>query len=214
MVEQAFLDAEALNRVPYGACVTDSENRIVFWNRGAEALVGHRREDAAGARCYDVIECRAVGGSAPLCAKGKGCPADGSSQDLGAAAAPGFFDAELICASGRGKSVTFVPLPQCPDAFGASVALKLFSEREAKEDASASDSREIAGRCASLTPRETEVVQMLADGFETADIARELFVSVHTVLNHIRNARAKLKARNRLDLVVEAAREGLLEKGG
>ena len=205
MVERIFFDAEALNRVPYGACVTDSENRIVFWNRGAEALVGHSREEAVGKRCYDVIGCRAVGGS-PLCAEGKGCPAADSSQDEDAAA-PGFFDANLICASGRGRSVTFVPLPQCPAAFGEGAALKLFSERAAQEEeyAAASAARETAERRASLTPRETEVVNLLAQGFGTSEIASELTVSVHTVLNHIRNARGKMDAKDRVALVVRAA---------
>lgn len=206
MVERTFFDAEALNRVPYGACVTDSNNKIVFWNEGAEALVGHRREDAVGKRCCDVIACRAVGGS-PLCAKGKGCPADAPSQDADAAA-PGFFDANLICASGRGKSVTVVPLPKCPDALGESAALKLFSERAAKEEDAAADSRETAERRASLTPREMEVVNLLAQGFGTSEIARELTVSAHTVLNHIRNARGKMDAKDRLALVVRAGRGG------
>ena len=204
MVERTFFDEESLNRVHYGACVTDSENRIIFWNRGAEKLVGHRREDAVGARCYDVIECRAVGGS-PLCAKGKGCPADDSSQDANAPA-PGFFDADLLCASGQGKSVTFVPLPQCSAALGESAALKLFSERSAKEENSAAGgSRETAGRRAPLTPREMEVVSLLAQGFGTSEIANELTVSVHTVLNHIRNARGKVDAKDRLALVARAA---------
>ena len=202
MVERTFFDAEVLNRVPYGACVTDSENRIVFWNRGAEALVGHSREEAVGRRCCDVIACRAVGGS-PLCAEGEGCPAADSSQDADAAA-PGFFDANLICASGRGKSVTFVPLPQCPAAFGEGAALKLFSERSAKEE-DAGDDSETAERRASLTPREMEVVNLLAQGFGTGEIASELTVSVHTVLNHIRNARGKVDAKDRLALVVRAA---------
>ena len=202
MVERIFFDAEVLNRVPYGACVTDSDNRIVFWNRGAEALVGHSREEAVGKRCYEVIECRAVGGS-PLCADGKGCPAADSSQDADAAA-PGFFDANLICASGRGKSVTFVPLPQCPAAFGEGAALKLFSERAAKEEYAAAE-RATAERRASLTPRELEVVRLLAQGFGTGEIASELTISVHTVLNHIRNARGKMDAKDRVALVARAA---------
>jgi DNA-binding CsgD family transcriptional regulator len=52
-----------------------------------------------------------------------------------------------------------------------------------------------------LTRREREVVTLIALGGETAEIARELHISPETVRTHVRNARSKLGARTRAQLV-------------
>ena len=62
-----------------------------------------------------------------------------------------------------------------------------------------------------LTPREVEVLHLVALGWETATIAGELGVSEHTVLNHIRNFRQKLDAQNKLQAVIAAVRLGILK---
>jgi len=61
-----------------------------------------------------------------------------------------------------------------------------------------------------LTPREREVVQGLADGLSVDELAARLFLSPHTVRNHIRTAMAALGVHRRLDAVVVAARAGLI----
>jgi DNA-binding NarL/FixJ family response regulator len=67
---------------------------------------------------------------------------------------------------------------------------------------------------ADLTPREREILELLADGRSTTDMVRELTVSVHTVRNHIRNVMAKLQARSRLEAVAVATRLGILAETG
>jgi DNA-binding NarL/FixJ family response regulator len=62
-----------------------------------------------------------------------------------------------------------------------------------------------------LTPREREVLELLAEGRSTEEIHRQLFVSQHTVRNHVRNVLAKLHARTKLEAVVIAARAGLVD---
>lgn len=62
-----------------------------------------------------------------------------------------------------------------------------------------------------LTPRELEVLQLLADGQSTAAIVHDLVLSVHTVRNHVRNVLSKLNAQSRLEAVAIARREGLLD---
>lgn len=57
-----------------------------------------------------------------------------------------------------------------------------------------------------LTPRECEVLQLSAMGKSPEDIAAELFLSLHTVRNHIRNSMTKLQAHSKLEAVVKAAR--------
>lgn len=58
---------------------------------------------------------------------------------------------------------------------------------------------------AALTPREREVVQMLAQGKTQVQIARELFISVETVYIHARNARSKTGTSSTFELAVKAA---------
>jgi DNA-binding NarL/FixJ family response regulator len=62
-----------------------------------------------------------------------------------------------------------------------------------------------------LTPREVDVLHRLAEGESTSDIAGALFLSVHTVRNHIANLLNKLHARSRLEAVAIAIRHGLIE---
>jgi two-component system, NarL family, response regulator DevR len=61
-----------------------------------------------------------------------------------------------------------------------------------------------------LTEREREVLGLLADGLSNAAIATQLFVSVHTVRNHIANLSAKLGAHSKLEVLSIAVRDGLL----
>lgn len=65
-----------------------------------------------------------------------------------------------------------------------------------------------------LTARELEVLRAIAAGQGTADIARALVLSEHTVRNHVRNVLAKLGAHTKLEAVVTAARAGLIELSG
>ncbi|HWJ83008.1 MAG TPA: LuxR C-terminal-related transcriptional regulator [Nocardioides sp.] len=61
-----------------------------------------------------------------------------------------------------------------------------------------------------LTPREVDVLTLLALGRSNAEIAGELFVSVCTVKSHVRRLLAKLNRRDRLQLVVFAYTSGFM----
>ena len=61
-----------------------------------------------------------------------------------------------------------------------------------------------------LTPRESEVLALLANGASNKHIARTLDISVHTAKFHVAALLAKLEARNRTDAIAIAMREGLL----
>jgi DNA-binding NarL/FixJ family response regulator len=64
-----------------------------------------------------------------------------------------------------------------------------------------------------LTAREKEVLALLAAGHSTSQMVDELFVSVHTVRNHIRNILTKLQANSRLEAVAVATRLNLIDQG-
>lgn len=61
-----------------------------------------------------------------------------------------------------------------------------------------------------LSPRELDVLRLVAQGMSDAEIAAQLVVSQHTVHRHVANVRAKLRLPSRAAAVAYAAREGLL----
>jgi len=66
---------------------------------------------------------------------------------------------------------------------------------------------------ARLTPRELEVLQLLADGKSTAEIAQSLFISPRTVRSHVKSVLAKLGAHSKLEAVTMALRYGVIRVG-
>lgn len=61
-----------------------------------------------------------------------------------------------------------------------------------------------------LTARETQVLRLVADGLDTAEIAQELCYSERTVKNVIHDLTTRLQLRNRSHAVAYALREGLI----
>ena len=62
-----------------------------------------------------------------------------------------------------------------------------------------------------LTPREREVLALLAEGASNKTIARRLGISVHTAKFHVGSLLDKLDASGRTDAVTHAARRGVIE---
>jgi DNA-binding NarL/FixJ family response regulator len=60
-----------------------------------------------------------------------------------------------------------------------------------------------------LTPRENEVLKLVAKGYTYREIAGKLFISVKTVQNHVQNILTKLQLRGRYELMRYAIRKGL-----
>jgi len=61
-----------------------------------------------------------------------------------------------------------------------------------------------------LTPRETEVLKLIAQECTTAEVAERLYISPHTVESHRKNLLAKLQKKNTAGLAAEAVRLGLV----
>jgi DNA-binding CsgD family transcriptional regulator len=61
-----------------------------------------------------------------------------------------------------------------------------------------------------LTPRQLDVVALLATGMSNQEIGRRLWISAHTVAGHIASVMAAVGARNRAELVARCYVAGLL----
>ncbi|MGQ7295056.1 response regulator [Quadrisphaera sp. KR29] len=64
-----------------------------------------------------------------------------------------------------------------------------------------------------LTDREVQVLGLVARGMGNRDIAAELFISENTVKNHVRNILEKLQLHSRMEAVMYAVKEGMIEFG-
>jgi DNA-binding NarL/FixJ family response regulator len=63
---------------------------------------------------------------------------------------------------------------------------------------------------ADLTPREMEILELIARGMDNPEIAQTLFLSQHTVKNHVSSILVKLQVQNRIQAAVRAVRRGLV----
>jgi two-component system response regulator DegU len=61
-----------------------------------------------------------------------------------------------------------------------------------------------------VTRREEEVLQLIANGCSTPEVAEQLYISHKTVKNHLASIYQKLDARDRTQAVLQAVRMGIV----
>jgi DNA-binding NarL/FixJ family response regulator len=108
--------------------------------------------------------------------------------------------------------VAAVRLVQSGDALLAPAITRRLIERFAHrvENRAATPHRDLSG----LTPRELEVLRLLATGLSNAELADRLFLSPTTVKTHVGRILSKLDLRDRVQAVVLAYETGLISPGG
>ena len=104
-----------------------------------------------------------------------------------------------------------VRLVRCGDALLAPSITRRLVERFAPH---ASVPPLVHGDLAGLTPRELEVLRLLARGLSNAELAAELTLSEATIKTHVANILAKLQLRDRVQAVVLAYQTGLVSLPG
>ena len=117
---------------------------------------------------------------------------------------PTDFETVFVDASGnrRGVRAQHLPLRSGDDIVG--VLILAF-------DASAPASKSIGlAPQPQLTPRQREILDLLASGLSTSDIAEKLTLSTETVRNHVRRVFSELQVHTRLEAIAAARRLGLL----
>jgi len=127
---------------------------------------------------------------------------------------------EAIRAGASGYLLKDIPLDEVAEVVRAvhggqslinpSMAAKLLTEFAALARRDGEDrAREVPAP--RLTDREIQVLKLVARGMNNRDIAKELFISENTVKNHVRNILEKLQIHSRMEAVMIAVREKLIE---
>ena len=126
---------------------------------------------------------------------------------------------EALKAGAKGYLLKDVPIEDVADSvrrvrdgqtlISPAMASKLITEFTAmrKRD----DERDQQLPAPRLTDRELQVLRLVARGLNNRDIGLDLFISENTVKNHVRNILEKLQLHSRMEAVVYAVREKLLE---
>lgn len=175
----------------------DADLRILSWNKEAEAITGVPAEEAIGRYCWEPLHAFDRNGDLVCHA---GCSYARLARDGWAVPTR-----ELSIRNGEGRrwvSVATVTLMEngCP------VFLHLL--RDADEPPGDDELDPVTAP--RLTPRQTEVLGLLADGVPAKVIAVRLGVAEITVRNHIRGILRELGAHSQLEALAKARRYRLL----
>jgi DNA-binding CsgD family transcriptional regulator len=195
------------------AFASDSSGNIVAWNPAAERLLGFTGVEVLGKACYKSLCGRDVFGN-PYCSAS--CPI----RALAMRGDP-VSRFEIVYCDACGKSVrTSVSIMSFQDEASKEPTLvhllqplqALTGGVEDSEGLQSAKHCRVDVKADHLTPRQIEVLRLLADGLSTVDIAERLFISEVTVRNHIENLLHKLEVHSRLEAVVLAHQRGLLKE--
>lgn len=191
--------AEVVSGTGDAAFATYDSGRVAGWNQAAQELLGYSSDEVLG-----------LPTEALLPDGGESHPRRRRVEEPASR-----FHARARHSDGRrvplGVSVVRLPRPS-----GTSPLLLHIMVPEESPSALTStlgpDERRAATATAEfvLTPRETEILQLLADGKPAQAITEQLFVSLPTVRTHIRNILQKLQVHSQLEAVALALRKRLI----
>ena len=218
---------QALANTSDGAFVINERHQIIFWNRAAETILGYSPEDVNGLQCYEILGGRDEQGRT-LCQRY--CRLAIGARNGGTASSP---DVYARTQSGQRRWINVTTFAFSPADRGlGSVVVHLFRDvtdkksnerfveqvREASrelrnKDGISSLSRPTGKtppdpRLATLTPRERQVLSLLAQGLGTEEMADTLSISEATIRNHVQNILEKLSVHSRLEAVAYVYQRG------
>jgi len=195
------------------AFVCDSRSRLVFWNSGAERLLGRRAHEVLGLCCHEVLQGQDVFGNRYCQAA---CPVAGLAHDNAPIRS---FELTVGCNGDGRQPVRVLPLRfpgpredrfllvhllQGIDLPGVMAELRPFlPSGHGGAPLRSPDLGE-----PHLSEREREVLRLAAHGLQNKDIARRLGLSPATVRNHVHNTLEKLGVHSKLEAVALAYRRG------
>jgi PAS domain S-box-containing protein len=187
-----------------GVFVVAADERITFWNRAAEAIMGYTRRELIGRRCRDVFGTQSGDGNQLRC---RGCHMVGLT---GLSEPIQTFDLHTRSKAGKPVWINVGALACHIDGAKRSTIHLFCNVTESRTLLQRVHERlarpEPAAAGASLTRREVEVLRLMTLGVNTAAAATQLRVSPATIRNHVQNIFAKLGVHSRLEAVAYASR--------
>jgi DNA-binding CsgD family transcriptional regulator len=175
--------------------VCDDSMTVVEWNDAAAALTGIPTAEAVGQKCWRVLRGRSEAGEIvchPGCSTGRHAR---SAQPTGCGC--------LLVATPAGRKPLHISTIIVRDAGRLRVIHPMHNGVEIEDCLPVAEQPP-------LTPRQREVLEMLAHGMRARAIAAELQLAEATVRNHIRAIRRELGTHSQLEAVAAARRAGLL----
>lgn len=214
---------DLLSKGGQAAFAIDNTDRIVFWNKQCEQVLGYPAQQVLGRHCYEVMGGRDANGNV-YCYRNCPVSAQARTEDDEDPVRP-FV---LFVKDSAGKTKRIVASLYAIPAVRAelSTVIHVLQEEEgAQPTALEQRVAEVASSSPAprwplmaktgpadteLTSREKEILRCLAEGLPTPVIARKLYISPVTVRNHIQNILQKLEVHTKLAAVVFAYRHNLI----
>lgn len=216
---------EALEGAGDGAFIIDEELKFIYWNSSAEEMLGYRPDEVVGALCYRVL--RGSDEHQRLVCFGhcriarqafRGEPVSN-------------YDIQMQTRSGEKRWLNMSVFTYLEENTGDDrFVVHMFRDIDQKKEderffrrlmeaarryhevpSERDDERKPLQSFEQLTPREREVLALLARGHSTRDMAQSLSISPNTVRNHIHHILGKLQVHSRLEAVALAIKHDLLE---
>jgi len=197
-----------------GAFTTNLDGKIAQWNRAAERMLGYTAREAVGRSWSDLFVDHDGSGN------GNGNRPGHRGHYVTGPARAGDpernFDLQTRTKAGTPIWVNISALTVPNGTAGRDVTIHLFRDVTATREIMSLVRERLAVSPAApesngtLTPRELEILRIVATGVSTKGAAEKLHVSPATVRNHVQNILGKLGAHSRLEAVACATRHRLL----
>ncbi|RME49818.1 MAG: PAS domain-containing protein [Caldilineae bacterium] len=212
-----------------GAFVIDENQRIVYWNRAAQQLLGFRAEEVVGQACYKIfggrdergrLICRYHCQVATTALDGRGVTSYDTCIRTKANTLLWVNMSILTYRAGQGDAQNLIvhlfrdATRKVQQQHFAGQVLNALEQLQQPVVPPLIAGSPPDGRERSLTGRERQVLTLLAQGFSTEDIAQTLSISLSTTRNHIQNILHKLNVHSRLEAVAYAFEHGLVSRPG
>ncbi|HEX5247936.1 MAG TPA: LuxR C-terminal-related transcriptional regulator [Gaiellaceae bacterium] len=185
------LDVTLIDRLGVPASLHDVEGRFVHMNKSAEQVLGKPIAELRGHRFTE-----------PLAPEARES-VEAHFRRAVERREPADFETLFVDANGEVRGVRAQHLPLVEGDAVVGVLILGFDVRQ-------SASRPAIDPAPRLTPRQREILELLASGSSTAEIAQQLTLSTETVRNHLRSVLRELNAHTRVEAIAAAQRLGLL----
>lgn len=204
------------------AYALDGDGLIVAWNPASVTFFGVAESDALGRSCSSVLkgvdECgRECSEDCTVQQHARNCvPVKSYDVQVNAEGSRHWCNMTILAAGGRGSRSQYTIHVARPADLQKRFEnlIRDFVASETDLPAASIErlmqAKHSPTKLTELTPREIEVLRLVADGNTTKRIAERLFISPTTVNNHVAHILNKMSARTRLEAVRRAEKAGLI----